>query len=64
MKIVAFLTEHAVVDGIIEHLKLRFIAEKPPPSRVLEQVALLTLLKGVRPSAKLGQAAEDQAKYF
>jgi hypothetical protein len=43
MKIVAFLTEHAVVDGIIEHLKLRFIAEKPPPSRIPEQVALLFL---------------------
>jgi hypothetical protein len=50
MKIVAFLTEHSVVDGIIEHLKLRFIAEKPPPPRVLEQVALM--------------AAEDWAKYF
>jgi hypothetical protein len=64
MKIVAFLTEHAVVDGIIEHLKLRFIAEKPPPSRVLEQVALLTPLKGVRSSAKLGQAAEDWVEYL
>jgi hypothetical protein len=59
MKIVAFLTDYSVVDRIIEHLKLRFIAEKPPPSRVLEQVALLTPLKGVRSSAKLGQAADD-----
>jgi hypothetical protein len=64
MKIVAFLTDNTVVDEIIEHLKLRFIAEKPPPSRVLEQVALLTPLKGVRSSAKLGQAAEDWVEYL
>jgi len=31
MKVVAFLTEHAVVDRIIDHLKLTFAAEKPPP---------------------------------
>jgi hypothetical protein len=64
MKIVTVLAQSAVVDGIIEHLKLTFVAEKPPSSRVLKQVALLTPLKGVRPSAKLGQAAEDQAEYF
>jgi len=31
MKVVAFLTEPAVVDRIIEHLKLAFVAERPPP---------------------------------
>jgi hypothetical protein len=31
LAVVAFLTEHAVVDRIIDHLKLTFIAEKPPP---------------------------------
>jgi hypothetical protein len=31
MKVVAFITEHAVVDRIIDHLKLTFTAEKPPP---------------------------------
>jgi ribosomal protein S27E len=31
MRVVAFLTEHAVVDRIIDHLKLTFAAEKPPP---------------------------------
>jgi len=41
MKVVAFITEYAVVDRIIDHLKLRFIAEKPPPSRVFTQVALM-----------------------
>jgi hypothetical protein len=34
MKVVAFLTEYAVVDRIIDHLKLRFVAAKPPPSQV------------------------------
>jgi hypothetical protein len=28
------------VDRIVDHLKLTFVAEKPPPSRVFEQVAL------------------------
>jgi len=37
------------VDRIIDHLKLRFVAEKPPPSHVLEQVALM--------------AAEEPAEY-
>jgi hypothetical protein len=36
----AFLTEPAVVDRIIRHLKLTFVAEKPPPAPVFEQVAL------------------------
>jgi hypothetical protein len=50
MKVVAFITEDAVVDRIIDHLKLRFIAEKPPPSRVFTEVALM--------------AAEGSAEYF
>jgi transposase len=41
MKIVAFLTEYAVVDRIIRHLELTFVAEKPPPAYVFEQVALM-----------------------
>jgi hypothetical protein len=51
MKVVAFLTEvalmeamrtskAAVVDRIIDRLELTFVADRPPPSRVLEQVAL------------------------
>ena len=32
MKVVAFITEYAVVDRIIDHLKLRFLAERPPPA--------------------------------
>ena len=31
MKIVAFLTDHVVVDRIIDHLRLTFVAERPPP---------------------------------
>jgi hypothetical protein len=31
MKVVTFLTDAAVVDRIIDHLKLTFVAEKPPP---------------------------------
>jgi hypothetical protein len=31
MKVVAFLTEDAVVDRIIHHLRLMFVAERPPP---------------------------------
>lgn len=42
MKVVAFLIEYAVVDRIIEHLKLTFVAEKPPPAHVFEQEALMT----------------------
>jgi hypothetical protein len=31
MKVVAFITEYSAVDRIIDHLKLTFVAEKPPP---------------------------------
>jgi len=31
MKVIAFLTDYPVVDRIIHHLKLTFVAEKPPP---------------------------------
>jgi hypothetical protein len=50
MKVVAFITDYQAVDRIIDHPKLRFIAEKPPPSRVLTEVALV--------------AAEERAEYF
>ena len=50
MKVVAVLTAHAVVDRIIDHLKLRFVKEKPPLSHVVEQVAL--------------RAAEESREYF
>jgi len=31
----------SVVDRIIRHLELTFVAEKPPPAYTLEQVALM-----------------------
>jgi uncharacterized protein (UPF0212 family) len=31
IKVVAFIADYAVVDRIINHLKLTFVAEKPPP---------------------------------
>jgi hypothetical protein len=50
MTVMAFITESAAVDRTSAHLKLTFVAEKPPPSRVIEQVALM--------------AAEEQVEYF
>jgi hypothetical protein len=50
MKIVAFLTDHKVVDRIINHLKLTFVAERPPPPHIAYQELLMT--------------AEATAEYF
>ena len=50
MKVIAFITDYQTVDRIIDHLKFVFLAEKPPPSRVFKQVALM--------------AAEERAEYF
>jgi hypothetical protein len=41
MKVIAFLTDYAVVDRIIDHLKLTFIAERPPPPQVASQEFLM-----------------------
>jgi hypothetical protein len=41
MRVVAFLTEYAVVDRIIRHLELTFAAAKPPPAPAFEQVVLM-----------------------
>ena len=38
MKVVSFLTEPAVVDRIIDHLRLTFVAEKPPPEVVHQEL--------------------------
>jgi hypothetical protein len=50
MKVVAFITEVAVMDRIIDHLKLTFVATNPRPSHVFEQVELT--------------AAEESRDYF
>jgi hypothetical protein len=50
MKVIAFLTDYAAVDRIIDHLKLTFLAAKPPPPHMAYQEVLL--------------AAEQSAEYF
>ena len=50
MRIMAFLTDYSVVDRIINHLKLAFVASKPPPPQVAYQEVLM--------------AAETSAEYF
>jgi hypothetical protein len=49
------------VDRIIDHLKLTFVTEKPPPSHVIEQVALTRPPReGLRNAALM--AAEEGAE--
>ena len=50
MKVIAFLTHYAVVDRIINHLKLTFVADRPPPPHIAYQEILM--------------AAETTAEYF
>jgi len=50
MKVIAFLTDYAVVDRIINHLRLTFVAERPPPPQIACQEVLM--------------AAENLAEYF
>jgi hypothetical protein len=50
MQIIAFITDYEAVDRIIGHLKLTFVAEKPPPPFIFEQVTLIV--------------AEPNAEYF
>jgi hypothetical protein len=42
MKVIAFLTYYAVVDCIIDHLKLTSVAERPPPLQIVYQEVLMT----------------------
>jgi len=41
MKVISFITEYAVVDRIIHHLKLTFVADKPPPPHLVYQELLM-----------------------
>lgn len=50
MRIIAFLTDYPVVDRILNHLKLTFVADKPPPPRIVFQEVLM--------------AAEASGEYF
>lgn len=46
MKVIAFLTDFSVVDRIINHLKLSFVAAKPPPPRIAYQELLMAAEAG------------------
>jgi len=50
MTIISFIEDHKVIDKIIAHLKLTFMAERPPPSQIAFQELLV--------------AAETGAEYF
>jgi ribosomal protein S27E len=50
MKVIAFLTDYPVVDRIINHLKLSFVADRPPPPHIAYQELLM--------------AAETSTEYF
>jgi hypothetical protein len=41
MKVISFITDYAVVDRIIHHLKLTFVADKPPPPHLVYQELLM-----------------------
>jgi len=41
MKVIAFLTDYAVVDRIIDHLNLTSVAERPPPPHIAYQEHLM-----------------------
>jgi hypothetical protein len=41
MKVITFLSDCTVVDRIINHLKLTFVAERPPPAHLAYQKVLM-----------------------
>jgi hypothetical protein len=41
MRVIAFLTDYSVADRIINHLKLTFVADKPPPPHIAYQELLM-----------------------
>ena len=46
MKIVAFLTDYSMVDRIIDHLNLTFVADRPPPPQLAFQEYLMAAEAG------------------
>lgn len=40
MLIIAFIEDHKVIDKIIDHLKLTFMAERPPPQSVQQELLM------------------------
>jgi hypothetical protein len=47
MKVISFITDLSVVDDIINHLKLTFAAEKPPPPHMAYQEVLMEVESSV-----------------
>ena len=41
MKVIAFLTDYVLVDRIINHLRLTFVADRPPPPHIAYQEHLM-----------------------
>ena len=41
MRVIAFLTDYAVVDRIINHLKLTLVEDNPPPPHIAYQEVLM-----------------------
>jgi hypothetical protein len=46
MKVIAFITDFPMVDRIINHLKLSFVAAKPPPPHIAYQELLIAAETG------------------
>jgi hypothetical protein len=46
MRIIAFLTDYAMVDRFIGHLKLTFVAERPPSPYIIYQEVLIAAEAG------------------
>ena len=42
MSIISFIEDHKVIDRIIAHLKLTFMAERPPPHHVQQELLMAT----------------------
>jgi len=40
MKVISFIEDHKVIDKIIAHLKLTFMAERPPPQSVQKELLM------------------------
>jgi hypothetical protein len=46
MKVIAFLTDYAAIDRIIDHLKLTFVADRPPPPHIAYREILMAAEAG------------------
>jgi hypothetical protein len=46
IKLISFLTDYSVVDRIINHLKLSFVADRPPPPHIASQEVLMAAEAG------------------